>query len=142
MGDVDVADPVFEAAVLDIMERERSRTDEERATRRKQRDTERNSRIVGDLGSRLGLRPDQNERLGALVGEQFDKVRALRDDESEARPVTRRQWRERMDAIAAETDARLAELLTPAQLDAYRALHPDDQLHLGGGRRSGPPPQR
>lgn len=136
LGDVDVADPVFEAAVLDVMEREHARTDEERATRRKERDAERNARIVGDLGVQLGLRPDQSERLGALVSEQFAKVRALRDDESESRPVTRRQWRERMDAIAAETDARLAEVLTPQQLTAYRALDPDDQLHLGGGGRA------
>lgn len=138
--EADVADPVFEAAVLDIMDRERERADGERETRRAELRTERRQRISDDLAGKLGLDDPQKARIGELITAHFDALRALRSDDNPERPVTPREWRERAAQLDQVLQQGLAEVLTPKQLAAYQALDPDDQIggSFGRGRGGGP----
>src|SRR5690606_21966564 len=91
--------------------------------------------FTSTLGTELGLSSEQKERLVPVIDAHFAEFRALRDDESPERPVTGRQFRERIAAINQKTDAALAEIFTGAQLEKYRELDPGDQIGFGPGRR-------
>ena len=126
--EADVADPVFEAAVLDIMDRERERADGERETRRAELRTERRQRISESLATNLGLDEPQKARVGELISAHFDSMRALRSDDNPERPVTPREWREK----AAELDRAVRAVAVPSvQLDPrppreiFNPSHPD-----------------
>lgn len=142
--EADVADPVFEAAVLDIMDRERERADGERETRRVELRTQRTARVSEGLATNLGLDQGQKQEVADLISSHFDAVRALRSDDNPERPVTPREWREKAAELERTLQARLAEVLSPAQMAAYQALDPEDQISTGFGRprgRGGPPAQ-
>lgn len=140
--DADVADPVFEAAVLDIMDRERERADGEREVRRSELRTQRIARLSQSLKTNLGLDDGQEARLAEVVTAHFEALRALRSDDNAERPVTPREWREKAAEIEQQLQQSLATVLTPKQLAAYQALEPEDQIGGGFGRprgRGGPP---
>jgi len=131
----DVADPVFEAAVLDIVDRERERADGERETRRAELRTQRTARVSESLAGTLGLDEQQKAKLAELITGHFDALRALRDDENPERPVTPREWREKAQQIEQQLQENLKGVLSSQQLAAYQALDPDDQIGGGFGRR-------
>jgi hypothetical protein len=142
--EADVADPVFEAAVLDIMDRERERADGERETRRSELRTQRITRLSQSLKTNLDLDDGQEARVAELVTAHFDALRALRSDDNPERPVTPREWREKAAEFEQSLQKNLAQVLTPKQMAAYQALDPEDQIGMGFGRprgRGGPPAQ-
>jgi len=142
--EADVADPVFEAAVLDIMDRERERADGEREVRRAELRTQRTARLSESLATNLELDDDQKQKVADVISAHFDAVRALRSDDNPERPVTPREWREKAAELERSLQERLASVLTPRQMAAYQALEPDDQISSGFGRprgRGGPPAQ-
>lgn len=130
----DVADPVFEAAVLDILDREQERKEEERTNRRVEVERARSTRMAEDLQSKLGLTADQKGKLATIVSAHFDALRALRESNEDNPPTTRREWRERTSQVNAQTEQKLAELLSPAQLSAYQELDGEDRITGGRGR--------
>lgn len=127
-GAADVSDPVFEAAVLDIVDRQRERTEAERETRRTELQTQRTERITGSLAQNLGLDDQQKERVGKLVTEHFEALRVLRSDDSPSAPVTPREMREKTREIQKKLEDGLKDVLTSAQMTAYEALDPDDRI--------------
>jgi hypothetical protein len=129
----DVADPVFEAAVLDILDREKERQATERAERRAELQKERSERRAADLSTRLGLNANQTRDLTALMKDHLDAITKLRDGENP--PQTRAEWRERVDALTRDSEQKLNSIFTPAQLAEYQKLDSDEKL--GGGRGSG-----
>jgi len=135
--EADVADPVFEAAVLDIMDRERERAEGERETRRAELRAERTQRLSDGLAETLGLDPQQKEQVTGVISQHFDAFRELRADDNPDRPITPRQWRAKADELEQKLHQNLASVLTPKQMAAYRALDPDDQITTRfGGTRS------
>lgn len=133
----DVADPVFEAAVLDIVDRERERSDGEREARRAAQRTQRTARVSETLAGKLGLEEPQKVKVAELISAHFDALRALRSDDNPERPVTPREWREKAAAIEQELQENLKGVLSSQQLAAYQALDPDDQIGSGFGRPRG-----
>ena len=129
----DVADPVFEAAVLDIMDRERERQDGEREQRRETVRKERTERTANDLETKLGLKGDQKTRVIGVIDEHYAEMNKLR--ESENPPANRREWRQKMDEITARTNEKLSAIFSPAQMASYQALEADEQIGSGGGGR-------
>lgn len=128
----DVADPVFEAAVLDIMDREESRKTEERDTWRSELRVERSRRFATELQKPLGLSADQRDRVAEVVQAYFQEFQDLRD--SPDRPVTRRQWAERTENLQKTLEEGLKATLTPSQYSAYEALSDEDKIGFGWGR--------
>jgi predicted O-linked N-acetylglucosamine transferase (SPINDLY family) len=129
----DVADPVFEAAVLDIFDRQQERKEEEQKEFRTTLRVKQGKQFAAHLGDSLNLNPGQREEIAQAVTRYFETISQLRNDESTDRPVTRKEWREHMDEVNKSADASLAQILDPAQFKAYEAL--DDDEKLGFGRR-------
>lgn len=135
----DVADPVFEAAVLDIMDRDRERKEEEKITWQKQLQTERSRRYAGQLTDKLALDSGQQAQIASIVQGHFEQLRALRSEESPEQPTTRNEWRAARDKMNQALDEQLKAVLSAEQYTKYQALDPDDQL--GFGRRNRNPAQ-
>ncbi len=133
----DVADPVFEAAVLDIFERERERKEEEREAWRAELRTKRSASFAGELGETLQIGAAEQERIAQVVSDYFQAMQELRGGSPEERPATRKEWRERMDALRQKADESLGEILDADQMKAYQALDDDEKIGFGRGRRGG-----
>lgn len=134
LDEVDVADPVFEAAVLDIMDRETGRQESERESRRTELHAERGRRLSSDLSEKLDLDTGQRAVIAQVVTDHFNRFRELRNDESPDRPVTRRDFQVRIEEINKEALTKLEEVMTPAQFEKYQELDPDDQIGFGWAR--------
>jgi hypothetical protein len=130
----DVADPVFEAAVLDIVDRERERSDGERDAARAEQRAQRTARVSENLAGTLGLDEQQRVKVAEVITAHFDALRALRSDDNPERPVTPREWREKAAQIEQQLQENLKGVLSSQQLAAYQALEPDDQIGGGFGR--------
>jgi hypothetical protein len=131
----DVADPVFEAAVLDIIDREQERKEEERASWRRQLQVQRGSRYAAELTEPLQLSPEQQADVSQAVVEYFEKWRTLREDNSAERPATRNEWRATRDRMNQTFDEKLRTILRPDQAATYDALPADQKV---GWRRERP----
>lgn len=129
----DVADPVFEAAVLDIMDREQERKEGERETFRTELRAKRGQQFADRLTETLSLRADQREEIAQAITKYFETMHEMRNDESPDRPVTRKEWRERMEALNAENDKAFERILDADQLSAYQALDEDEKVSFGRG---------
>ncbi len=126
---LDVADPVFEVAVMDIIDRVDEQKEDERDERRAEMRRQFADRMSTQLEESLALTPEQKIRVGEVIQRHFDAIRALHD--ADDRPVTRADWRERAAAIRAESERKLGEVLSPEQMTTYREL--DDEEKIGGG---------
>ena len=133
-GEVDVADPVFEVAVMDIIDRVETAKDKERDARHDEMRQLYAQRASQELERKLSLTPDQKQQLTAVIQQHFEATRALRT--AEDRPVTRSEWRERMDAITAASERKLEDFLSPQQLEQYRELDAEDRIGSGWRGRS------
>lgn len=128
----DVADPVFEAAVRDILDRVDDERREER-TERTQRRVQHGARNVTDrLTAELGLTEQQQQELFEIFKAHYENLANLRDQDAPDAPSTPGEWRARMAEIRRTTDTKLEETLAPAQVEKYRNL---DTSEFFGGRR-------
>ena len=134
-GAVDVADPVFEVAVMDIIDRVEAQKKEERDERRDEMRRQFSARMSDELETALGLTAEQKRKLGEVIAAHFDAIRALRD--AEDRPATRAEWRKRIDAVTAQSEHELEAFLSPDQMSSYREL--DAEQRIGGGWGRGRP---
>ncbi len=129
-ADLDVADPVFEAAVADIIERDIERRRVERREQRQQQREQEMSRSVSQLSRALSLAPAQQSELLRLLSEHREKVSELREN-AEPNVDNRADLRARFDALAETTEKSVLRVLSPQQADSYRALPRDEQINLG-----------
>jgi hypothetical protein len=128
-----VDDPVFEAAVRDVLDRVEVERDSQRDTRRDQRQAESAERWISAVGQQLRLRDDQQQQIKTLLQKQSESTRALRDSNVEGRPLLRSEWRAKMAEISQQTEAALVGILDAAQRAKYDALDEDDKI---GNQRS------
>jgi len=128
-----VDDPVFEAAVRDVVEQ----FDEERRAERQSRSDERRrqaaERWSTSLGDKLALTEDQKQKVMALATDYANEVRTARG--SDAEQVSGDEWRQKAAALREKSEARLTQVLDPVQRKKYDALEEDEKLGFAVGRR-------
>jgi hypothetical protein len=127
---IGVGDPVFEAAVRDVVDRVRDEQANEREQRREQRRRQAASEWGAELAMHLGLTADQKSKVTQLALDYYEKIRDLWRAGSDAgvAPVSLRQRRERAQGLRGEYEERLGEVLDRGQMGAYDALEPDQKL--------------
>jgi hypothetical protein len=128
-----VDDPVFEAAVRDVMDQVDYERDAERDARREERRSEWSSRWVSSMGDQLGLRDDQRERVLDVIQDHFNALTQLREKSPEERPVLRSEWRAQMNELSGKAEKELFEVLDSSQKQKYEELDDGDKI---GGRGS------
>lgn len=135
-GPAAVDDPVFEAAVRDVLDQVRVEQRSQRDTEREERRRESVTRWSGGLQAKLRLTDPQRQKIERIAEDYFAELRKLRD--SDARPQSREEWRTKMQALREQSNAKIGGLLDPSQRRDYQALAAEEQLGFGlggGGRR-------
>ncbi|NLE86271.1 MAG: hypothetical protein GX607_07725 [Myxococcales bacterium] len=127
----DVADPVFEAAVRDILDRIDDERREEQVNRTRQRTQFGAQRTAERLTQELGLTQSQQQELFEIVKKHYEALAALRDEDAPDRPATPGEWRDKLREIRDATDERMKAALSPRQLEKYESL---DSSEFFGGR--------
>ena len=129
-----VDDPVFEAAVRDILERVDEERESERELRSEERRREAAQGWTAELAARAALRDDQKAKVLSIVHDYLNGLRDPRGSDSDGgAPMTRRQWRARSRELRDRAEQRLAEVLSHEQLNTYNAL--DEDQRIAGIRR-------
>lgn len=123
-----VDDPVFEAAVRDVMDRLEEERRGERQTKREERQAQSAERWSQALGEKLGLSDAQKQKLAEIAQELSRQLRELRDSDAGS-PTD-----ERVRELRARGEARVAQVLDPRQMEKYGALDPGEKLGSGGRR--------
>ena len=128
-----VDDPVFEAAVRDVLDQ----IETERTLERKERRTERMraaaDRVFERLAPELSLNEGQKQKVLAILREHFESM-------VEDRPADggfAGSGRERMRERRAKLDQKLGEVLSEPQLKRMRELQESGELPGFGGRGRG-----
>ena len=70
------------------------------------------------MAEHLGLTAEQKEKVGAILKEQMEQGRAIREDES----LTQEQRREKMQAFGKATREKIRAVLTPEQQVKFDAM--------------------
>lgn len=125
---VRVGSPLFEAAVLDIIDRSDDARDAERAAAREEMRRRREKYWADELTMRLGLTPAQTERLLVIQAELTRTLDGVRRETADGRSVPREQRRTARQAARQHADDQLRAVFTRQQVIAYEAL--DDKLKL------------
>jgi hypothetical protein len=119
--------PVFEAAVLDIIERADDARGAERAVARDEVRRRRDKYWTDELTMRLGLTPAQTERLSAIQAQLTKDLDRVRSETADGRAL-RESRRAARYAVRQRADEQLRGVFTRQQVAAYEAL--DDRLKL------------
>jgi hypothetical protein len=132
-----IGDPVFEAAVRDVVDRVRDEQASEREERWTERRRQASSEWSAALAQQLGLTADQKSRLTQLALAYYEQIRELWRDDSDAgtAPMTFSQRRERVQNLRAEYEQKMGDVLDRSQMEAYGELEPDQKLGAFSGRR-------
>ena len=121
---LNAADPRFEQAVRTIIDKAQGEHEQKRTDRREDRRDKRVTRKVDYLVDKLDLSTEQQEKVDEIFFTQAEAMRALfRGDD---RPVTRKQFKERIAAAREETKRRLFEVLSASQKTSYEQLEQDE----------------
>lgn len=123
-----VDDPVFEAAVLDILERAEEGRDSEREVRRNERARQRSELWANELGMRLALSPGQAAKLLEVRSRLEADLKKQRQRPPEGAPVPREQRRAATQALRESAEKQVREVLDHRQLAEYEKLAPDLKL--------------
>jgi hypothetical protein len=132
-----VDDPVFEAAVRDVVQRVEEERDDDRQIQREGQRQAAAHRWATQLTDKLGLREDQKAKVATVARELYDQMRELFRGDAGA-GVTSEDRREKVRALRKQYEEKLSGVLDPAQLGEYQKL--DDDLKLGARMRR--PPER
>ena len=117
-----VDSPVFEAAVLDIIERSGDTRDAERAAVREEKQRQRDKYWADELTMRLGLTPAQSERLLVIQAQLTRELDHVRGETADGRYVPRDNRRAARQAARQRADEQLRAIFTRQQVAAYEAL--------------------
>lgn len=126
-----VDNPVFEAAVRDVMDR----AEQERNLEREAQRAEWRKRTADEWGAKLGeklrLTELQKSKATEIAQTFWDRFHEPRPGDAGA-PPSRQAWRERAAALRQTAEAELAKILDSSQLTTYGEL--DDADKLGSPR--------
>jgi hypothetical protein len=122
-----VDNPVFEAAVRDVMDR----AEQERTLERETQRAEWRKRAAEEWGNKLNeklrLTEIQKAKVTAVAQSFWDRLRDLRQTDA-GPPPSREEWRERVAALRKSSEAELAQILYRSQLTSYGELEDADKL--------------
>jgi Spy/CpxP family protein refolding chaperone len=90
------------------------------------------AKMLETMSERLDLTPDQEEKIKTIFEEQAEKMREMRDSGKQGNE--RSAMFEKMTKIREESDKKIAEVLTPEQLDEYKKMQEERRGPMGGGR--------
>jgi hypothetical protein len=121
-------DPKFQSAVRAGIDSARSVEDDAKSDARDDRQDRRVAKQVDELAEKLDLSEEQTQKIEIALQTQSDAFGDLR--ESDDRPVTRKEWREKIGGLRAATRKELAGFLDAGQLEAY-----DKHQEDNSGRR-------
>jgi hypothetical protein len=122
-----VVDPVFEAAVLDVLERAEQDRDSERSERRTERTRQQGEHWAAQLTEQLALSPEQAARLLQI---RTQLAAALREQSGAAqgRFVPRDERRAATAALRERAELQLKAALDPRQVAQYDQLEGELKL--------------
>jgi hypothetical protein len=89
--------------------------------------------VLADLTAKLGLTPDQQKAIGALIANNDSQLKTLREDDS----IAKEDKRANMMTIISTTRGQIRAALTPDQQKTFDAL-PTRGEH--GGKPPATPP--
>jgi hypothetical protein len=115
-----VGDPVFEAAVLDVVERAEEDRDSQRDVRRSERARQQAEHWSQELTARLTLSPPQAAKLVEIRTQLAAELRERR--EAPGQFVPREQRRAEREALRERAEQKLREVLRPDQVARYDEL--------------------
>lgn len=128
-----VDDPVFEAAVTDVMERVAEQQATERQAQREERQKQRVDHWATELSAKLALTPEQRASLLQIRTSMQEEMQRAFDADAGA-ALSREQRRARAREIQATAEARLGAALSGRQLAEYEKLDPELKLSRRGSR--------
>lgn len=133
-----VDDPVFEAAVRDVMDRVGEERESERDVERDQRRQQVAEGWADQLGEKLSLTDPQKTKVKEVIEGLFQKMRDLRESRNADAGafLTRSQRFAQMRELGTEAEGKLKQVLDGKQMAEYESL--DGDLRLGGARPWGP----
>jgi hypothetical protein len=122
-----VDNPVFEAAVRDVLDRAEQERDAEREAQRAEWRKQVAQDWANGLSEKLRLTEAQKTKLAEISSKFWDQLRAARPADG-GEPESRQQRRERLDALRKAAEEELGNVLDPAQLERYRGLEESERL--------------
>jgi hypothetical protein len=123
-----VGDTVFEAAVLDILERAEDDRDSERDVKRTERARQRAEHWASELTTRLALSPAQTARVLEIQTELVSALRQRGRNAPDGQFVPRQQRRAQSEALREQAEQQLRDVLDPQQVARYDQL--DEELKI------------
>jgi hypothetical protein len=136
-----VDNPVFDAAVRDVMERAEQERTLERETQRAEWRKRSAEEWGGKLSEKLRLTETQKAKVTAVAQTFWDRLRELRQTDA-GPPPSRAEWRERVANLRKTSEAELAQILDHSQLTSYGELDETDKLgsprNIRAAQRSSP----
>jgi hypothetical protein len=130
-----VDDPVFEAAVRDVVQRVEEERDADRELERSERRRQMADEWASGLATTLKLTEQQKVKLGEIATQFFQNLRELRN--SDAGVPNREAFRAQIGQLRTQAEAKLGEVLDGSQLQAYQALDEEQRLGARPGRNRG-----
>lgn len=121
-----VDDPVFQAAVEDVIQRTRQQRRQQRMQRFAQRVDDR-------LTSELQLDPDQQQKIVQAIQDYMEKVREMWDNRDADGGLDRNARRQQMQKFRKDAREKIAGTLRSDQLDKFNSM--DNVLPFGRGGR-------
>jgi hypothetical protein len=127
-----VDNPVFEAAVRDVMDRAEQERNLERETQRAEWRKRAAEEWGNNLSQKLRLTDIQKAKVIEIANGFWEKLRDARQGADAGPPPTREQRRQQLDALRQGAEAELAKVLDHSQLTSYQEL--DEASRLGTPR--------
>ncbi len=133
-----VDNPVFEAAVRDVMDRAEQERNLERETQRAEGRKRAAEEWSNNLGEKLRLTEAQKTKVTQVAQTFWDSLRDQRQGDA-GPPPTRQERRNQVAALRQTAEAELAKILDHSQFTTYTELDEADKL---GSARTARPAQR
>jgi hypothetical protein len=129
-GDPVIDNPVFEAAVRDLVDRVQEEREAERELERSERRRQWSQQWATDLSTPLKLNDAQKTKMQEIANQFWDRLRDMRNSDAGS-PPSRQERRAQMSALREEAEGKIAGVLDASQLDTYSNLEGEQRL---GGR--------
>jgi hypothetical protein len=130
-----VDDPVFEAAVRDVVQRVEEERDADRELERSERRRQMADEWVNGLAATLKLNDQQKVKVGEIATQFFQSLRELRN--SDAGIPNREAFRAQIAELRGQAETKLGEVLDGTQMQTYQALEEEQRLGARPGRNRG-----
>jgi hypothetical protein len=130
-----VDDPVFEAAVRDVIDRAESDRETEREVRREDRRKQMAASWADDMTTKLRLNEQQKAKVLEIAQKFMSEINRIWEQRDGGAGRSRSERRAEMQKLQEQSEQALRGVLDPGQAKSYDALDEDEKL--GFPRRRG-----